>query len=67
MTSLCMSHWRRTYVSNETPTDFSVEGLQDVSVVRPHNVLLERSNDFSRGRNNNVPSVRLQTSQKSLK
>ena len=38
-----------------------MESLQDVSVVRPHNILLERSNsnDVSRGRNNNDPSVRL--------
>ena len=50
-TSLCMSQWRRRYVSNETPND--------VSVVRLHGILLERRDDVSRGRNNDGPSVRL--------
>ena len=30
-TSLCTSQWRRRYVSNETPNDFSVVRLHDVS------------------------------------
>ena len=50
-TSLCTSQWRRKYASDETPTD--------VSVARPHNVLLELCDDVSRGGNNDVPSVRL--------
>ena len=36
-----------------------MERRQDVSVVRLHVVLLERHNDVSKGRNNDVPSVRL--------
>ena len=58
-TSLCMSHRLRKYVSNEKLHYFSVEGRKVVSVVRPQNVLLERSKDVWRGRNNNVPSIRL--------
>ena len=58
-TSLCMSQQRRSYISDETPNNVSVEGRQDVSVVRFHDILLERCNDISRGHNNNVPSVRL--------
>ena len=58
-TSVCMSQQRRSYISDETPNDASVEGRQDVSVVRFHDILLERCNDVSRGHNNNVPSVRL--------
>ena len=30
---------------------------QDVSVVRLYNVLLERHNDVSKGRNNDVPTI----------
>ena len=58
-TSLYRSQWRRRYVSNETPNDVSVESRQDVSVVRLHYVLLELRDDVLRGRNNDVPSVRL--------
>ena len=58
-TSLCTSQWRRRYVSDETPNDVSMEGCQDGSVVRLHDVLLERRDDVWRGRNNDVPSVRL--------
>ena len=54
-----MSQQRRSYVSDETPNDVSVEHRQDVSVVRFHNILLERLDDVSRGCNNNVWSVRL--------
>ena len=36
-----------------------MERRQDVSVVRLHDALLERRDDVSRGRNNEVPSVRL--------
>ena len=36
-----------------------MECRQDVSVVRLHGVVLERFDDVSRGRNNNVLSVRL--------
>ena len=59
MTSLCTSQRRRMYVSNETPNDVSVEHRQDFSVVRLHDILLERCDEVSRGRNNNIPSVRL--------
>ena len=58
-TSVCMSQQRRSYISDETPNDVSVEHRQDVSVVRFHNILLERLDDVSRGCNNNVSSVRL--------
>ena len=50
-TSLCMSQWPRRYVSNETPND--------VSVVRLHGIILDCRDDVSRGRNSDVPSVRL--------
>ena len=36
-----------------------MERHQGVSVVRLRDVLLERRNDISKGRNNEVPSVRL--------
>ena len=36
-----------------------MERRQDVSVVRLHDVLLERHNDVSKGRNNEAPSLRL--------
>ena len=36
-----------------------MERRQDVSVVRLHDILLERRDDVSRGLNNDVPSVRL--------
>ena len=58
-TSLCTSQRRCRHVSNETPNDVSMERRQDVSVVRLHNDLLERRDGVSRGRNNNVPSIRL--------
>ena len=58
-TSVCTSQRRRSYVSNETPNDVSMEHCQDVSVVRLHNILLERHDDVSRGRNSDVSSVRL--------
>ena len=57
--SLFTSQRRRRYVSNETPTEVSMERCQGVSVVRLHDVLLERRDDVSRGPNNDVPSVRL--------
>ena len=47
------------YVSNKTPNNVSMERHQNVSVVRVHDVLLERRNNVSSWRNNNVPSVRL--------
>ena len=34
-----------------------MERHQDFSVVRLHDVLFERRNDVSKGRNNDVPSV----------
>ena len=46
-------------ISNETPNDVSVVRHQGVSVVRLHKVLLERRDDFSRGRNNDVLLLRL--------
>ena len=58
-TSFCMSQWRHSYVSNETPYDIPVELRQNVSVVVLHDILLERRDNVSRGRNNDVPSVRL--------
>ena len=58
-TSLRTSQGRRRYVSNETPNDISVERHQDISVLILHDILLERRDDVSRGRNNGVPSVRL--------
>ena len=42
-----------------------MERRQNVSVVRLHNILLERRDDVSRGRNNNVSLVRLHVSSKS--
>ena len=39
--------------------DVSMKCYQDVSVLRLHDVLLEHCDDVSRGRNNDVPSVRL--------
>ena len=36
-----------------------MERRQDLSVVRLHDILLERRDDVSRGRNNGVPSVRV--------
>ena len=53
-TSLCKSQRRRSYVSNETPNDVSVERCQDVSVVCLHDTLLGRRDDFSRRLNNDV-------------
>ena len=53
-----MSQRRRSYVSNETPNDVSVERRQDVSVVRLHHILLERRDNVSRGRNNDVSELR---------
>ena len=55
--SLCTSQQRLRYASNETPNDVSVEGRQDVSVERLHDVLLVCHDDVSRKRNDNVPSV----------
>ena len=37
-----------------------MERRQDVSVVRLYDVLLERHNDVSKGRNSDAPSLRLQ-------
>ena len=36
-----------------------MERRQDVSVVRLHDVLVERHKDVSKKRNNNAPSLRL--------
>ena len=58
-TFLCTSQQRHRYVSNKTPKDVLVERQQGVSVVRLHNVLMERHDDGFGGRNNNIPSVRL--------
>ena len=58
-TSLCTSQRHRSYVSNETPNDPSMERRQNVSVVRLHDILLERCDDVSRGHNIDFPSVRL--------
>ena len=58
-TCLCTSQRRRSYVANETPNDVSMESRQDVSVVRLHNILLERCEDVLRERKNDVSSVRL--------
>ena len=49
--SFCTSQRHCRYVLNETPND--------VSVVLLHDVLLECCDGFSRGCNNDVPSVRL--------
>ena len=60
--SLYTSQRRRRYVSNETPNDVSVERRQVVSVIRLHDVLLERRerrDGVLTGRNNDVSSVRL--------
>ena len=46
-------------VSNEKHNNVSVEHRQDVLVVPLHNVLMERRYNVSRGRLNDVPSVRL--------
>ena len=46
-TSLSMSQQRRRYAPNETPNNVSMESRQDVSVVRLHDVLLERCNNVS--------------------
>ena len=43
---------------NETPNDMWMERCQGVLVVRLHDVLLERHDNASRGRNDNVPSER---------
>ena len=48
-TSLCMFQRHCRYVSNETPND--------ISVVRLRDILLERRDDVSRGRNNDFPSA----------
>ena len=58
-TSLRTSQRRRSYVSNETPNNVSVERHQVVSVVRLLNILMERRDDVSRGRNNDFSLVRL--------
>ena len=58
-TSFCVSQGRWKYISNETPSDVSMEHRQDFSVVCLHNILLERRDDVSSGRNNDVSSVRL--------
>ena len=58
-TSLCTSQQRCRYISNKTPNDLSVEHRKDISVVPLHNIILECRVDVSRGRNDNVPSVRL--------
>ena len=58
-TSLFTFQRRRSYVSNETPNEVSMERCQDVSVVRLHDILLESRDGISRGRNNDVSSVRL--------
>ena len=58
MTSLCTLQWRRRYVSNETPNNVSMERRQDVSMVCLHDILLERCDGASKGRNNDVSSVR---------
>ena len=58
-TSLCTSQQGRRYVSNETPNDVLKELHQDVSVVRLHDILFKRRDGVSRGRNNDVQSVRL--------
>ena len=55
MTSLCTSQWRRRYVPNEAPNDVSMERHQDVLVVHLPDILLERRNDVSKGRNKDVP------------
>ena len=43
---------------NETLNDVSIERCQDPLVVYLHEVLLERRNNVSKGRDNDVPSVR---------
>ena len=58
-TSLCTSQRGSRYVSNETPNNVSVEHRRDVSVVRLYGFLLVCRDDTSRGRNDDVPSVRL--------
>ena len=57
--SLCTSQQRRRCASNKTPNDASMEPFQDVSAVRLHDILLERCDDDSRGRSNDVLSLRL--------
>ena len=44
-----------------------MERRQDVSVVPLYDVLLERHNDVSKGRNNDTPSLRLHDVSTSLK
>ena len=58
-TSVWTSQRRRSYVSNETPNEVSVERRQEVSVVRLYDILWESRDDVSRGRNNDVPSMSL--------
>ena len=57
-TSLSTSQRRRRYVSNETPNDLLMERRQDISVIRLHDIWLERCDGVSRGYGNDVPSVR---------
>ena len=59
-TSLCLSQRSRRYVSDETLNDISMECRQDFSVLHLHDVWLEHRQEVSRGRNNEVSSVRLQ-------
>ena len=54
----------RGYMSNITTNSVSMERRQDVSQVRLHDVLLERCSDVSRGRNNYIPSVCLNSASK---
>ena len=56
---ITMSQRHCRSLTNETPNDVSVECHQDLSVVRIHDVLLERRDEVLRRRNNDVPSVRL--------
>ena len=57
--SLCAFQQRSRYVSNETPNDVLMKSSQDVSVVDLHDILSQHRDDVSRGRNNDVSSVRL--------
>ena len=59
MTSLCTFQRRHRYVSHETPNKVSVERRQDVSEAPLHDVLLARCDNVLRGRNSDVPLVRL--------
>ena len=56
--SLCTSQQSRSYVSTDTHNEVLMEHHQDISVVRLHNIILERRHNASRGRNN-VLSARL--------